>query len=192
MRRSIGLLVCGSVAVAACQGDTGTTGDLGTGIGPAFAQSENDVAHVSGSGIFALPDGDDYFEVQAVQNPNGNAHGSFSQFEAYDGVTADFSGEVTCVTVDPVNHRAWIGGVVTRNASTDPGFQTAIHQVGRDVWFRVLDNGGGNPVTDRSTFLGFEGAGGIITSAEYCAAQPWPAGDARTWPVTQGHIHINP
>ena len=43
---------------------------------------------------------------------------------------------------------------------------------------------------DRSTFLGFEGSAGIITSEEYCAVKLWAAGNARTWPVS-GNIEIH-
>ena len=59
---------------------------------------------------------------------------------------------------------------------------------GRDIRFRVLDEPGG----DRSTFVGFEGSAGFMTSAEYCAGQPWPAGNARTWPVVSGGITVSP
>ncbi|NIU75387.1 MAG: hypothetical protein GWN71_17950, partial [Gammaproteobacteria bacterium] len=49
-----------------------------------------------------------------------------------------------------------------------PGFQEDVHQPGRDIWFRVVDYGEGENATqpDRSTFVGFEGDAGIITSAE--------------------------
>jgi len=85
--------------------------------------------------------------------------------------------------VDPVNHRAWIGGVLTQSNDPDP-----VALVGKDAWFRVLDSSGND--VDRSTFLGFEGGGGIITSAEYCEKQIWPDDNARTWPVEQGNIVI--
>jgi hypothetical protein len=64
----------------------------------------------------------------------------------------------------------------------------AIHQPGRDVWFRVVDNGEGGDQVDRTTVFGFEGAAGFITSEAYCLGQPWAAGDANTWPVASGNI----
>ena len=80
---------------------------------------------------------------------------------------------------------------MTENNSEHPDFTVDITQPGRDVWFRVLDTGdSGEP--DRLTFLGFEGGGGIITSAEYCEAAIWPDGDARTHPVTSGGITVTP
>lgn len=38
-------------------------------------------------------------------------------------------GTVTCLSVDTVNHRAWIGGVLTKVESDNP----AARQVGEDV-----------------------------------------------------------
>ena len=65
------------------------------------------------------------------------------------------------------------------------------NEVGDDIWFRVVDYGEGQDAqADRSTFVGFEGNAGIITSREYCDAQIWPEGDARTGPVTDGDIQV--
>ena len=100
----------------------------------------------------------------------------------------DFEGKVICLAIDPVNHRAWIGGKIKENRSTDPTLLTKIHKQGRDIWFRVLDE----PSGDRSTFVGFEGSAGFITSEEYCAGQPWPADNARTWPVVSGGFTLRP
>jgi hypothetical protein len=95
--------------------------------------------------------------------------------------------------MDPINRRAWIGGVITENLSEHPSFQTARHQPGHDIWFRVLDTGeGADAPPDRTTFTGFEGDLEIPTSAAYCAMQPWAEGDARTWPVTGGNIQVRP
>ena len=108
----------------------------------------------------------------------------------FQGLPIEFRGEVTCLSVDPENGRVWVGGVVTRNDSVHPGFTTEIHEPGRDVWFRVLDTGRGADEADRTTFLGFEGGGGIITSEEYCDLQPWPDDNARTHPVIEGKIRL--
>lgn len=133
------------------------------------------------------------FSFLAWQRSNGTADGWFYQkYESASG-TVDFTGRVTCLSFDPVNRRSWVGGVITRNNSTNPAVQTAIHQVGRDVWFRVVDNGnGGNAPADRTTVFGFEGAAGFITSAAYCAGQPWAANDANTWPVVKGNLRVLP
>ena len=129
------------------------------------------------------------FAFHATQKADGRALGNFRQSLVFQGQAVEFHGEVTCLAVDSVTGRAWIGGVVRHNMSEHPSFTGDIHQPGRDVWFRVLDSDGtGEP--DRSTFLGFEGGGGIITSEEYCEAQIWPDDNARTHPVTKGQIKV--
>jgi hypothetical protein len=149
--------------------------------------------HASGGGQYDLNGLAVQFSFSATQRPQGSATGHFQVSASYDGLTADFHAKVTCLSVDEVNHRAWIGGVVTKNKSTDPDYAAAIYQPGKDVWFRVVDYGSGNAgAPDRSTFLGFEGAAGFITSAAYCAGRPWPDADARTWPVTSGNLTVRP
>lgn len=148
-------------------------------------------ASVTGGGHYDVLGLDVQFAVGAVRGPDGGASGRFHiTADEGGGLTVDFSGTVTCLTVDPVNRRAWIGGVVTANRSTDPDLLTEIHEPGDDVWFRVRDAGAGQGVVDRTSFYGFKGAAGIQTSAEYCAARIWPDNDARTWPVTSGNISV--
>jgi hypothetical protein len=132
------------------------------------------------------------FSFNAEQHQDGTANGQFRQETTDDAGTIDIEGTVTCLSVDPIFGRAWIGGVVKRNASTDPSYALdPTTQPGQDVWFRVLDT---DPATsvgdDRSTFLGFAGGGGIFTSAEYCAARLWPDDNARTHAVTKGDIEV--
>jgi hypothetical protein len=118
--------------------------------------------------------------------------GEFHQSLERPTGTIDFHGSVTCLAFDETNHRAWIGGVITENRSTDPAFLLDLHQPGHDVWFRVVDYGEGANAQqpDRTTFMGFENTPGIPTSAFYCALKPWPDDDARTWPVTHGNIQV--
>ena len=135
------------------------------------------------------------FTFGVVQTGVGDAaQGQFRFSTALGDLAIEFHGYATCLAVDPVNGRAWIGGVVSQNNSTHPAFTTDVHQPGKDIWFRVVDYGeGGNAAQpDRTTFVGFEGGGGIITSAEYCEKQIWPVDppDARTGPVTQGDIQV--
>jgi hypothetical protein len=134
------------------------------------------------------------FSMSALGKADGSARGEFHHKTVLGGLAVDFSGRVTCVAVDSVNRRAWIGGVVTANRSEHPSFTGDINQIGRDVWFRVLDTGEGQTDPDRTTFLGFEGAAGIITSAEYCEAQIWPNDppNDRTSPLTAGDIQVRP
>lgn len=143
-----------------------------------------------GEGTTELPTGFGLadFSFHANAHADGSATGTFRMFRLRNGLTSDFEGEVTCATVDPVNHRAWIGGVVTVNNSTDPNQQLAVHQPGMDVWFRVVDNGKDSGTPDRSTVLGFVGA--IPSSAAYCAQQAWAAGDANTFPLVSGDLKV--
>lgn len=156
----------------------------------AVADDDNEESGVTGSGQYSINGLIVTFSIDAeAKKKHLKAKGEFTIYaDEGDGLTVDFQAKVTCLSLDPVNHRAWVGGKVKKNRSTDPTLQTAIHQRGRDIWFRVLDE----PAGDRSTFVGFEGAAGFITSADYCAGQPWPAENARTWPVVSGGITINP
>jgi len=154
-----------------------------------LSEADQEESGVSGAGQYNVNGLIVTFEFEAEGGKEIEGKGEFEVFaDEGGGLTVDFEAKVTCVSFDPVNHRAWIGGVVKENNSTDPSLQAAIHQKGRDIWFRVLDD----PSGDRSTFVGFEGAAGFITSADYCNGQPWPADNARTWPVVSGEITIRP
>ncbi len=174
-----GLLAAGAVAVFGCDQQPPTAA---APTAPVALHSRPDRAR--GGGTYDLAGLIVRFGFVAVQHGNGRATGAFRHKTSYDGLTADFSGRVTCLAVDEVNGRAWIGGVITRNRSTDPDYAAEIFQPGHDIWFRVLDTGRHSPDPDRTTFVGFEGAAGLATSAEYCAARIWPDGNLRTWPVT--------
>ncbi len=148
-----------------------------------------------GHGNYLIADTFDVsFATLAIAGSHGFAFGRFRQSLIFQDLAVDFKGRVTCLAVDAENGRAWVGGVVTENNSEHPSFTTEIHQPGRDVWFRVLDTGPHNAEPDRSTFMGFEGAAGIITSQEYCDAQIWPNDppNDRTNPVTSGNILVKP
>ncbi len=152
------------------------------------------IASSTGGGHFLVSGSIDVgFSFSAKQKMDGTANGQFRFSAELGGSPIEFHGEVICVTVDSANGRAWVGGVVTQNNSEHPSFTGEINEPGRDVWFRVLDSGeGGDSDMDRSTFLGFEGGGGIITSEEYCEAAIWPDNNDRTSPVTQGNIQVRP
>lgn len=160
--------------------------------------------HTTGGGQYALTLLDETFtgeiSFSAMQSGSGDARGHFRVTldlgngipDVLEGGTLDFRGRVTCVSADIENGRAWIGGVVTQNRSTQPFYRDdETTQVGKDVWFRVLDVGEGSEATDRTTTVGFEGGGGIITSQEYCDAQIWPDENARTHPMTSGNIQVH-
>jgi hypothetical protein len=158
-------------------GMQGTTGQ------PADQQGVQEM--VTGGGQFVHPDfGAVMFAFTAVRHADGQVSGRFHQHQPSFGFS--YAGDVTCFAVDQVNHRAWIGGVLTQSNDPDP-----ITEIGDDAWFRVLDTGeSADP--DRSTFLGFEmPPPGIVTSEEYCQLQIWPEDNARTWPVESGNLVIH-
>jgi len=135
-----------------------------------------------------------FFTFDAKLRKDGTAVGQFSQNRIRNGLIVDFSGDVTCLTVDSALGRARIGGVIRRNDSTDPAFMTTDHEIGDDVWFRVEDGGTGPNAVDRSTTYGFKPTL-VNTSAEYCAL-PFtglPAWNpASTFPLRSGTIEIHP
>jgi len=144
---------------------------------------------VVGSGTFDLTPagaGIATFDYNVEKVAGRPASGTFSQYREAGGLAIDFTGKASCLTADFKNGRAWVGGVVLENRSTHPSFQTAIHQPGQVIWFRVLDQ----PGNDRSTVFGFKGAAGFDTSDQYCDGRPWPDLDARTWHVISGEIDI--
>lgn len=166
----------------------GVAGANGLGGGPKKTSAQ-------GAGNYGIAGTTAAFEFKAKQKRR-KAKGSFRQTLVFQGLLIDFIGDVTCMAVDADLGRAWIGAVVTENNSDHPNFIEDIHQPGRDVWFRVLDTGPDAAEPDRTTFLGFEGAGGIITSAEYCAAKIWPGPpddepNARTNALIDGDIEID-
>jgi hypothetical protein len=178
MSRLTGVLVMGCVA------PTGPEAPSGIMVPAQEPGAAGIVRQVGGGGQFVHPDfGVVTFSFTALRGDDGNVTGRFQQHQPAFGFT--YKGDVTCFAVDPVNHRAWIGGVLTHTNDPDP-----ITEVGDEAWFRVLDLGASSTGPDRSTFLGFEGGGGIITSQEYCEARIWPDDNARTWPVEHGNISI--
>ena len=193
--------ILGTLAVAVlvlgaggCETPLDGTGVKESGVAPggdlAPAMEKTVERFTAGGGHYLLAGTFDVaFAFNAGARSDGSAFGQFHQKLEADGLLIEFHGTVICMSVDPVNGRAWVGGVITENNSTDPDFQGAIHQVGQDIWFRVLDGGESG---DRTTFLGFAGSAGIGTSREYCELMPWPANNARTHPVTAGNILVSP
>jgi hypothetical protein len=187
--------MCIAIGLGACDSATTPTGRLEDGPSAAMQQGNGVTRSATGEGTSELPAGfgPASYRFNALEKADGSVKGTFSVFRIRNGLTSDFEGEVTCVGSDPLTNRMWIGGRVTINRSTDPNQQLAIHQPGRDTWFRMVDNGeGANAVADRLTVLGFEGGGGILTSAQYCLTRPWAANDANTFPLIEGNLQTRP
>jgi hypothetical protein len=196
MRRSWQLVLIAALGVAGC--DSSATTEVASvrgDIDPRFnvAGSGGRIAATGGGNYLLQGIVEVKFAFSSIQHADGKAMGQFHQKFDNGGFVVDFSGEVTCMAVDLVMHRAWIGGVITKNESTDPSLTGEIFQPGHDVWFRVVDYGEGSNASqpDRTTFLGFENNPTIKSSEQYCAERPWPEGDARTWPVVAGNIQVH-
>jgi len=151
--------------------------------------SANSLSAAVGAGHFLVAGSLDVeFTFFAFQQLDGSVWGAFHD-KTNDGQgNVEFFATVTCLAVDPVDGRAWVGGKIDANLSTSPDFIGGVFEPGHDIWFRVLDNDSGDGQPNRSTFMGFEGA--IPSSAAYCALRPWAANNARTWPVTKGNIVV--
>jgi len=152
--------------------------------------------NVQGAGLVDLSAagvGPAEFQFVAHRRADGTVTGHFHQSRVTPSGTVDFAGLVTCVTTDPAfPGRARIGGVVTENNSTHPGFRTENHEVGDDVWFRVQDGSGAADGLDRSTTYGFKPTL-VNTSEEYCALPfdglpQW--NPASIFPLARGTIRV--
>ena len=184
-------LLPAALALLACDSPEPTALD----VAPSFSAGQQVVGHVNGEGVVnvGVPMS---FEMTALLRADGSGSGEAFHNAPLGDLVIEFRTRIICVSIDPVNNRAWIGGVITENNSTDPVRNQERNQVGRDIWWRMVDYGNGQSGTvDRSTFLGFTGDAGIQTSAEYCAVRPWPGPptdvvDARTAPFTSGNVSI--
>jgi len=161
---------------------------------PAVANGDGVLASSAGGGHYTVVSASgDLAEMQfgysAIVHKNGRATGQLHHQGTFQGSTIEFHGEVTCLSVDPVLRRAWIGGVITVNRSEHPTYRDSpVTQPGHDIWFRVLDaDNGGSGEPDRTTFVGFEGV--IPSSETYCRDRPWRTDNI--WAIT-GNVTINP
>jgi hypothetical protein len=134
------------------------------------------------------------FAFTAVQrDPSGDADGSYHFSATVDGLGVEIHGRITCMTTDPANpNRAWLGGVITKNASAHPLYTGPTSQVGRDSWFRVVDygEGAGASQPDRATLVFVEPTGGFTSARAFCESRLWFPGDRVTNPLRDGNIQV--
>lgn len=186
--RSLGILAA-SALLAACASPEPTGPSVNPLIEPEASPALGQSALAWGHGQAILSAGPQDVSFFAVKGPFGRATGWFRHYIPTATGTIDFTGIVTCLSVDAAQGRAWIAGKVLKNNSTRPGFMTDIHEPGDDIWFRVLD-GGWRPSDppDLTTIPGFEGGAGIITSQQYCDQRPWAADP--TGVLSSGRIDV--
>ena len=198
MRSRMTVLGCALVLAQGCGG--ADTGPAEVDLGPAdlndatIALDSDGFGHVSGGGHYFIAGVMSQVALSGKQvSSDESATGTFHHNLELGGTIVEFFGEMTCLAIDAEEGRAWIGGVVTQNRSTREPFASGeIYQPGRDIWFRILDQGNPGTDGDRTTFTGFEGSADIITSREYCDTRPWPDENARTNPITNGNLNIFP
>ena len=184
------LVVSLAIALVACQTPVSPAREAGAAMAGGPQESTVEIS-TTGGGHYTIPgDIDLEFGFSALMLPNGRAEGNFHHRGFAEGALIDFRATVTCLAVDSLNHRAWIGGVITENRSTHPEFTTEIHQPGHDIWFRVQDNDAVEPTRtpDVTTIVGFESPA-IPSSQFYCNTMPWRS--TNVWPV-RGNVTVSP
>jgi len=77
------------------------------------AVDDVDFGSASGAGQYDIGGLIVTFSFNAAIEKNGKGEGEFTLYaDEGDGLIVDFDAKVTCLSIDPVNHRAWIGGKV--------------------------------------------------------------------------------
>lgn len=106
------------------------------------------------------------FFFDSERKADGTTTGSY--FYNFQAAGFSVQGPVTCIST--AGNQAWIGGVVESIDSPAPEDQEL---VGRDIWWRSIDNGqGDNAALDITTGLGFAFPGSTITAESWCRDQP--------------------
>lgn len=187
------LLLISAVACSSDRGPTVPSGpalvSLNAGSGVRSTVTGGGIVDFSAAGV-----GNGHFSFTGIIRGDGSVHGRFHQRRETPLGLVDFTGEVTCLTIDAARGRARFGGRITKNNSTHPGFLTGNHEIGDDVWFRVQDGGEGADSQDASTSYGFKPTL-VDTSEQYCALpfDGLPAWNpASTFPLLAGNIQIRP
>jgi hypothetical protein len=106
------------------------------------------------------------FSFEGERRADGTTTGSY--FYNFQAAGFSVQGPITCISTD--GNQAWVGGVVGSIDSPDPEDQQL---VGRDMWWRSIDNGQGDHATlDITSGIGFAFPGSTITAESWCQDQP--------------------
>ena len=142
------------------------------------------VAMTFGRGIAKGP-ADMTFMLNVELFEDESVGGTFSYSANTGAGTLDIEAEATCASLDHDAARAWVGGKITRNGSTDPRFSG---EPGTEVWMRALDR---NAEKMQPKISGPLLAGGEFNSAEdFCSKRPWS--DDEFYVVDPGALAIFP
>ena len=151
---------------------------------PAAETRKEAVGMAFGRGIAKGP-ADMTFKFNATTYADESVDGEFSYSASADAGTLDIEAEITCVSLDNEAGRAWIGGKITRNGSTDPRFAGG---PGAQVWMRALDR---NAQKIQPLVSGpLMAAGKIKTAGDYCDNKPWS--DEGLYLVDPGALAVFP
>ncbi len=152
---------------------------------PAAAEPEKKVAGMTfGRGIAKGP-ADMTFKFNVTVYEDASVDGTFSYSANSAAGTLDIEADVVCATLDNDAGRAWVGGKVTRNGSTDPQFSG---QPGTEIWMRALDR---NAQQMQPLVSGpLMAAGTIKNASDYCSKKPWS--DEALYAVEPGALAIFP
>ncbi|MDH3223966.1 MAG: hypothetical protein OEO23_09635 [Gemmatimonadota bacterium] len=191
------LFLCIVLAGYGCAGPDTNPVDVDGATVDALADAADGLGRVNGGGYYALVAGGTTLDIQVAFSGeqtalDESATGTFHHRTTFGETRLEYHGRMTCLAIDPEEGRAWIGGIITLNKSDGAAGTNPLRQPGKDIWFRILDVGDPGTAGDRTTFVGFEGSGGIITSQEYCDTRPWPDNNDRTWPMIAGNLKIQP
>lgn len=197
MIRSVLLVVCAAMLWLAGCATTPPTDNTTTSTGqaeqkltrklpPSAGQSNDDdnpvVAMTFGRGIAQAPDPLTFsFNISVYEDDS--VEGTFTYSTSGNGV--DIDAEVLCATLDHKSGRAWIGGTITRNDSTDPRYSSA---PGDEVWMRVLDRNLQKmpPMISEPLFR----TANVRGARNYCQRRPWS--DEGLFVVQPGALAIFP
>lgn len=194
----------GTLALATALGLTVVLGGCATQPEPTAAEQKTDVGELASAGDAekgtmiatsfgkgSYSDGDSAvvsFIYDAELDDAGQASGFFRHQGSYGDGKIDLSGQVSCVSFDHPEGRAWIAGTVSANNSTTDFANNKTLPVGSIVGFVVED---ASVAITGSIEFPRRLTGKEETSAQrYCEARKWPTGGLNT--VTAGTLGVFP
>lgn len=146
--------------------------------------SKPDMAALSfGRGLAANDEITVTFRFSVTEYASGKIEGWFEHSADLAAGTIDIRAEVTCAVLDSSAQRAWVGGKVVRNGSTNPLYAGA---PGADIWFSAaapvaeIGNGAITMPVLRDKELG--------SASEFCSRKPWDSDGMLT--VRQGALGV--
>ena len=125
------------------------------------------------------------FMVNVSVFENDSVEGSFSYSATSTSGSLDIEAQVQCTALDHDAGKAWVGGKLTRNGSTDPRYTA---EIGSDVWIHLLDRNLDSlpPMVSAPTMR----SATVRSAADFCKRRPWS--DEELYIVEAGALAIFP